>query len=297
MNRILPNFLIVGAPKCGTTSLHNYLDQHPDIFMSKVKEPKYFSSQILSFPFKGKNDNLVESQLCKTLKEYEAVFSTYKNEKLIGESSADNLYYSEKVIPLIKSLLGSETKIIILLRNPVERAFSAYMHLKRDLREDKNTFNEALQVENKRIAKNYEFIWHYKRAGMYAKDVKHYLENFDSVKVILSENLKENPAIILKETCEFLEINDEFEFSTLEKFNSSGEIKNQVFQRIVSSNTPFKREIGKLIPKKIKEGIKSKNLKKNAIPSADKKMLSLHFKEDIQQLENILHKDLSNWLK
>ncbi|SHI67074.1 Sulfotransferase domain-containing protein [Mesonia phycicola] len=292
----LPNFLIVGAAKCGTTSLHNYLMQHPQVFMSKVKEPKYFSSQVVEFPFKGLGDDLVESELYKNFSDYKVLFSDSKDEKIIGESSADNLYYSSQVIPLIKEKLGDDIKIIILLRNPIQRAYSAYMHLKRDLREEEENFQAALALEQERIANNYEFIWHYKKAGLYSQDIINYQKAFKNVKVILNDDLKKEPEQELEQICNFLEIDKDFEFNLEQNFNSSGAIKNKFLQKILASRSPSKRKLGKLIPSAIKDKLKSKNLKKVKLSDNDRKTLSLYYKDEIQKIEKLLNRDLSNWL-
>ncbi len=177
----LPNFLIVGAAKSGTTALYHYLSQHPEIYMSPLKEPKFITSNFLKFPFQGPGDNEVEKMIVKSFDRYCDLFKGVKNEKAIGEASADNLYYYEQAIFYIKKYIGNP-KIIIILRNPIERAYSAYLHLVRDERETLS-FKEALAEEEKRRKQNWEFIWFYKNVGFYFNQVKAYLENFTQVKV------------------------------------------------------------------------------------------------------------------
>ncbi len=293
----LPNLLIVGAAKSGTTSLHNYLNQHSEVFMSKVKEPKYFSSKITSFPFNGPGDDLVEKEICSTIDSYQTLFKKSANQTIVGESSADNLYYSEKVIPIIKKTLEENTKIIIVLRNPISRAFSAYMHMRRDVREPENDFSTALDKEEKRIKDNFEFIWHYKNAGMYYDDVKNYKDNFKNVKIILTEELHKNTHQVLKDVCLFLNIDSSFNFTLHQKFNSSGEIKNKFLQNILTSRISFKRTLGHFFPKKIKDRLKSLNIKEASIPLNEKNNLILYFEQDILKLEKLIRKDLSKWLK
>ena len=144
----LPNFLIVGAAKSGTTSLYHYLKQHPEIYMSPVKEPKFITAQFLSFPFKGIGDEKVEQNIVKSYNEYCNLFKDVSKEKIIGEASPDNLYFFEKAINIIIYHLKNP-KIIIILRNPIERAFSAYMYFINCNREYLS-FEEALKEEEKR---------------------------------------------------------------------------------------------------------------------------------------------------
>jgi len=121
----LPNFLIVGAPKCGTTSLYYYLKQHPDIFMPTMKEPRFFLSETMNFPHQGIDDRRVDKMIIKNLDDYKKIYLEADQEKARGDASAGNLYFYKKVIPGIKAYLG-DPKIIISLRNPLDRAFSNY---------------------------------------------------------------------------------------------------------------------------------------------------------------------------
>jgi len=173
-----PNFLIVGSARAGTTSLYNYLSQHPEVYFG-AKEPKFFSSQVIKFPLNGPGDEEMEKKIyIKDFQNYKKLFSKVLSEKAIGEASADTLYYHKQTIPLIKKYLGNP-KIIIMLRNPIDRAFSAHSTLALAKRETL-TFSQALEQENKRIKDNWEFIWHYKKTGLYFKQVKDFLENFSS---------------------------------------------------------------------------------------------------------------------
>ena len=140
---MLPNFLIIGASKCVTTALYYYLKQHKDISFPTLKEPKYFSSIFQKFPHKGIGDESVDLYAIKSLKEYKKLFKKISNIR-VGEASPDTMYFYKDTIPKIKETLG-DIPIIIMLREPVERAFSAYMYLRRDSRE-KLSFREALEI-------------------------------------------------------------------------------------------------------------------------------------------------------
>jgi hypothetical protein len=165
MTTRLPNFLLVGA-----TAIAGYLSQHPDIYVSPIKEPKFFTSQFLRFPLQGPGDSFVENFTIKTFDAYKQLFRRVKDEKAIGDASVDNLYFHKEVIPLIKSCLG-DVKIIIVLRNPVERAFSAYKNLLRDSRETLS-FEEGLNRERDRRQRGYEYIWRYLDLGFYYRQVR-----------------------------------------------------------------------------------------------------------------------------
>ena len=225
METKLPNFLIVGAPKSGTSSLHYYLKQHPEIYMSPVKEPRFITAQFIKFPLKGIRDDRLEKIIVKSFDEYKKLFSKVKNEKAIGEASIDNLYFYENAIKYIKKYLG-EVRIIIILRNPIDRAFSAYQMFVRNLREPLS-FEDALKAEQERKNNNWAFGWHYLSVGFYYKQVKAYLENFSQVKVYLFDDLKTDALGVAKDIFMFLKVNMSFAPDVSHIYNISGIPKNR----------------------------------------------------------------------
>ena len=299
----LPNFLIVGAAKAGTTSLYYYLKEHPEIYMSPIKEPKFITSNFLKFPFKGIGDDLVEKNIIKNFESYQKLFLGVKNEKAIGEASADNLYYYKKSINYIKKILG-EVKIIIILRNPIDRAFSAYSHLMRDNREFL-TFEDALNQEENRKKENWEFIWYYKDVGFYYNQVKAYLENFSEVKVYLYDDLKKDPLSLVQDIYRFLEVDDSFiPKSVGEKFNVSGIPKNKFLHEFLTTPNIIKSTMKPLVklilPKRTRQRFINKvlqrNFKKPQIDPSTKQYLLNLYKEDIVELQNLIGRNLSSWL-
>src|SRR5687768_13206013 len=225
MSKKLPNLLIVGAAKCGTSSLHKYLEQHPEIFMSKVKEPRFITSQVTPFPLNGPGDDKVEAWYVKKYDDYLKLFEGAESYPIAGESSADTLYFYKGSIPVIKQYLG-DPKIIIMLRNPVKRAFSAYQHLVRDLREDLS-FEDGLKEESNRIRNNWELIYHYTAVSMYYDSVKAFLENFSSVKIILTEDQEKRPQQSIRDIFRFLEVDPNCDVNTEIRYNMSGKPKSQ----------------------------------------------------------------------
>ncbi len=295
----LPNFLIVGAAKAGTTSLYHYLEEHPEIFMSPLKEPKFITSNFLKFPFRGIGDDEVERKIIKDFNSYVTLFEDAKKEKAIGEASADNLYYFEQSPFFIKKFLG-DVKIIIILRNPIDRAFSAYTHLVRDGREYLN-FEEALQEEEKRKKENWEFIWFYKDVGFYYKQVKAYIENFSKVKIYLYEDLKDNQLELIKDIYKFLEVDDSFVPSNLRvKYNVSGVPKNKRLHYLLTKPNPIKKIIKPFIPQRIRRNLLNKIIQKNLLKPKMKLETKLYLKElyreDILKLQELIKRDLSHWL-
>lgn len=302
-NTKLPNFLIIGAAKSGTSSLYRYIKEHPEIFLSNPKEPKFITSNFIQYPYRGKGDNKIKT--ITKIDDYLNLFDDIQEEKAIGEASADNLYYHKKAIPVIKKLLG-DTKIVIMLRNPADRAFSSYNHLIRDNREN-YSFEKALKKENYRISNNYNFLWHYKKVGLYYNQVKAYLDNFSQVKIFLFENLINKKEELLKELFGFLEVNDNYLPKNIDLvYNKTGIVKSKKLKDFFDKNFIDKppaviRNLAKIIPQNIKDSITTyvanKNLKKQEIKKDTKQYLINYFREDILQLQTLINRDLSGWLK
>ncbi len=300
----LPFFFIVGAAKSGTTSLHKYLISNPHILMSSPKEPKFLSYTSGIQTFNGPNDHKVEKKIIKTSNEYEKLFAKAANH-CSGESSADNLYFYNEVIPKLKSN-HPDSKIIILLRNPVERAFSAYTHLIRDRRET-YSFEEALKLEEQRKAEGYEFLWYYKSVGLYFKQVEAYLKNFKNVKIFLFDDLKSDSLQVVEETCEFLDI-PKHSANTNKVYNKSDKKKkkwrNSLYFNYIQNNNSTKVITDKLLPgiwensisDKLKQELVQNKGKKLKLKPETRKMLSDFYKEDIMKLQSLINRDLTHWL-
>lgn len=297
-----PNFLIVGAAKCGTTAVSSYLSQHPQVYLSPIKEPKFISSHFLDFPLKGNGDDFVESFTVKDIKEYRSLFRNAKRHKAIGEASVENLYYYNKSIPIINAYLNSP-KIIIILRNPVDRAFSAYKHLMRDNRETLS-FEEALDKEDERKALGYEYLWFLKDVGFYHDQVKAYLDSFSEVKVMLFDDLQEDTVGFMRELFRFLGVDDTFIPKVEIKFNASGPLKGSFYQLLFRA-TAFKGMLYKFfalngIPEStmlsVVENIRHSNVQPIHMDPATRAGLSNLYRKDIQKLGGLLDRDLSFWL-
>ncbi|MBN1927333.1 MAG: sulfotransferase [Prolixibacteraceae bacterium] len=295
----LPNFLIVGASKSGTSSLYHYLKQHPDIFLSNVQKEGRFFSQMTG-NYKGPGDNIIDASITRDINSYKALFDAYNNEKAVGDISPEYLYFHEKAIPLIKQTLGDKVKIIIILRSPVDRAFSAYTHFKRDKRETLS-FEEALEEEEERKARNWIWAWQYKNSGLYYKQVKAYLDHFTNVRIIVFEDFKNEPQNVLAELCEFLEISTNFKFDTSYKYNVSGEPKSKVLYKFETSRE-LVNFIKKFIPARFVEKMKKnltgeKQMVKSEMNNQTRKALINFFRYNILKLQDLIDKDLSHWLK
>lgn len=300
----LPNFFLVGAAKSGTTAVHVYLIQHPEIYMSVLKEPKYLSISANQFPHNGPGDKKVDDRIIKSRDEYLSLFKDAENEKVIGESSADYLYFYKSVIPSIKTICP-HPKILIMLRNPVDRAYSAYRHMLMDERENLS-FEKALKSEDARMRENYEFIWYYKDVGFYYEQVKHYIDSFGAgnVKIVLYEDFVSDPINIMKDIYRFIEVDEGFTPNTAVKYNVGPAVRNESLEEfLVKYDNPVKKVLRPIllntIGKRYTEALVNYFNRRNKFsmkPKTRKRLIEL-YRDDILKLEGLIDRDLSGWLK
>jgi hypothetical protein len=300
MKKKLPNFLIVGAAKSGTSSLHNYLNQHTDVFMPsynneamKVKEPRFLIKDLVQYRLHNGVWNF---------EEYRSLFSDVKDEMAVGESSVLYLYYHQHAIKNIKYYLGNEVKIIIMLRNPTDRAYSAFQHVSRGFKEN-YSFEESLSIEKGRMEReeNLTPMVMYKEMGMYYEMVKSYKNSFKNVHVIFYEDFRDNIQAEMNKVYTFLSISKSRKIDLSTRYNVGGKRwKNKIMKYIFMKDNLIQSILKLAIPISFRKVIRNKliNLSTNPVlPIKDetRKMLNDHFKEDIQKLSLLLNKDLQHW--
>jgi hypothetical protein len=306
----LPNFLIIGAAKSGTTSLYKYLKQHPDIYMSPIKEPSYFiADEGEGLHSIGPNGQPIGGGRITNLTTYQTLFSEATREKARGEASPKYLYFPEAA-QRIKSKLPDVT-IIAILRHPVERAYSNFLHHVRDGREVYEDFAVALQEEPKRIKEGWGSEYHYRNRGFYYKQLLPYYAAFGSeaVHVFLYDDLRKDAVGVMRDIFRILGVDQAFVPDVKAQYNVSGVPKNHFLHRVYhflrGSNRSVIKELGKrVLPESTREKLKNnvtqslykKNFIKPQLPPEVRKELQQGYREDILQLQDLIQRDLSRWL-
>lgn len=294
----MPNFLLIGANKAGTTSLHNYLKQHPEIYMSRIKEPSFFSLEGKTVDRSQRNYESV----INNLEDYQALFKKASSHKAIGESSTSYLCNPEAPGRIKKYI--PNVKLIAILRNPVDRAYSNYlMHLGWGL-EDTFDFSKAIDLAKQRGTDNYLKNWHYTRLSFYYEQLTRYFEIFDrhQIKIYLYEDWKNNPNSVIEDIFRFLEVDENFRPDMSVKQNTSDNHRKELVRQYWDKKYPvFKQLIKQIIPPAFRSSLVKQIEKRNFIkPSLEpemRKFLIDSYREDILQLQNLIHRDLSLWLK
>lgn len=294
MARVKPNFLIVGAAKCGTTSLYRYLSEHPQVFMPQWKELSLFI-----------DDPFGPLHRVRTAYRYYKLFSKADRFKARGEASTAYLYNAAAPKRIAHAL--GPIRIIIVLRDPVQMAYSLYHHEFRKEGETLGSVERALAAEPDRFGNpafaRRCFGWHanyyYFHRGLYAAQVKRYLEAFGEkrTRIVLFEDLKESPLRTVWEIYRFLNVSDDFA-PTLKVYNKAGELLN--IPRFWLDAGLFFKTAAYLINGNLIR--KTPHLMKNLIRSRPApmrpetaKQLRMRYRPDIEALEGLIERDLSHW--
>jgi len=297
----MPNFLVIGAAKSGTTSLYHYLKQHPQIYMSPIKEPKFFAYEGMVVDFCGPRDENLNLGTITAVEAYRALFQDVSNELAIGEASPIYIYNS-RAPGRIKHYIP-RVKLIAILRNPAERAYSSFTGLLRDGREPLPDFAEALRQEKTRISNNWSFFWHYKQRGFYYVQLKRYFDLFnrEQIKIYLYEDFRDNPLGILKDIFRFLDVDDNFVPDLSLRYNVSGTPRNRKLHIFLAGPNSMKSILERLVPEKLRSRIRlaliDRNLIKKQLPPDVRRELIRGYREDILKLQDLIGRDLSKWLK
>ena len=286
----LPSFFIVGSPKCGTTSLYKYLDNHVHICMSEVKEPNYFSREELEENFLYYKD----TNNIKKIDDYINLFNSCNENSIWGEASVSYLYYSNTAKKIFN--FNKKSKIIIVLRNPIDRAYSHYL-MDYTSGYFNYTFEEVVDNKFKLIDTNvYQQVV---GLGFYSQQVARYLDIFDksNVLIIFQEELSRDTKGTVKHVFDFLGVDNSEKFLEVTNRRLHAYKKpNSVIFEWLYRNVKLKSYLRKVVSKKVKDRLKDSFLTETNKPkmsSLSRTKLVNFYKQDVMELSNLVNKDLS----
>lgn len=299
----LPNFVIAGAAKSATTFLASTLRQHPDIFLPPSKEASYFAFPDGPPRCSGPGDEILDRMVVNDLDQYRELFLEAGDCTAVGEASVVYLARPDSFARMRSALGPGGIKVIVLLRNPADRAFSAWSHLVRDRRETLD-FRAGLAAEDERMAAGYENLWAYRGSGGYADQLQVAFAELGraNVGVWLHDDLEDRPLEVVREICEFLGVSVEgFRPNTSSRVNASG-IPRSVFVRWLGQKASRRVRLGWLIPhagirRRIKLAVFNANLRPIAFDPALRAELLEDFRGEIESLERLLGRNLARWFE
>jgi hypothetical protein len=295
----LPNFLIIGAGKSGTSSLYYYLQQHPEVFMCPVKEPNFFAYDPNHKGWNGPAKDL--GKVTKTLEDYLKLYEGVRNEKAIGEASPSTFHpfgcqQVRRYIP--------DARLICILRQPVDAAYSAFLHRRRDRMEPESDFLRAYRSAKARIAAGWAPMLYYPR--YYSQPLKYWLSQFsrEQFRFYLTEELKLDPFALLRNLFQFLGVDENFQ-PALARKNTAHIIRSQTVRQMLANdrNQPVVTKLLKrFVPSKLRYPLRSSIQKWNngSAPRLNPQLrnkLTLELRDEILRVQELIQRDLSLWLK
>lgn len=314
MSEKLPNFFIVGAAKSGTTSLYEYLRQHPEVYMAPIKETHHFSTDIDPDSFRPNYARSLNKDLTKWLQgdmkegifhafvrdrnQYEQLFRLVDKQKAIGEVTNSYLYSSQAAANIRQRF--PQARIIMMLRNPADRAFSHYLM---DLRIGYETedFMTALKKDMARNPKGWGISNMYIEIGQYARQVQRYLDTFpaEQVRIYLFDDFVKNPEAIVRDLFRFIGVSDAVHIDFSRKYNPSFIPKNRLVQSL-NAQKRLRDWLKSVLPRSLKRKAKTAFFTDKNLPRMqpeERRFLIGIFEDDIRELSRLLGRDLSAWLE
>ncbi|MEM1369060.1 MAG: sulfotransferase domain-containing protein [Cyanobacteria bacterium P01_H01_bin.15] len=292
----LPNFIIFGTTKSGSTSLCNYIQQHPDVFISERKEPNYFLHE------EGTSAVNRKGEVTEYTLEWYKNWFRYANQKAIGEASVS--YLGDETAPIRIKQTIPDVKLIAILREPVSRMYSHYLFAqRRGVIPDVGNLLKAFEYDQA-----HDSMFKFFEKGLYAHNLKSYFAQFDAeqIKLFLFEDFTSNPGQVTKDVFEFLEVDSNFEAMTTAKDASSGIPRNQSVYEFLYRDNPIKKILRPITRTVFPNAEKrralwtrlvSSSLSKPQLSPKIKEALREKYRPDILELQEMIGRDLSKWLE
>ena len=285
------DFFIVGAAKAGTTSLYSYLNKHPEIEMSTIKEPDYFSNEFIE-----KQSLYYKKESIKSLNKYHSLYSDTKN-LIRGEASVSYLFYEKVPKKIFK--YNSRSKVIIMLRNPSDRAYSHYLMDKR-LGFVRESFENI--VHKKSTHKNSAlFYQQYIELGQYAFQIKNYFDVFSKKNILIIDydDFIYKSSEVMNKVCVFLNVENRSFSNTNKVYNKYTNASNKLVKVLYTFR--FLREfIGNFFSESLKIKIQAlffTDEKKPTLNSEIQIFLKEYYKVELEKLSKLLNQNYSKWIK
>lgn len=290
----LPNFIVIGAAKAGTTALYWYLAEHPSVFMSRVKETNYFA---YGLDDRGKplwGDPEFHRFPIKSLDEYRALFAEAGNAVAIGEASTMYLECPQSAMRIRELLPAS--RIICGLRQPVDRAYSDYLMF---LRNRGRRFEPARDLVA--TAEWARPDSHWMRISKYHDQLARYFDVFprDQIEIFLFDDLKRDPLGVVQDLYQFVRVDPAFEPDFDTPHNVGGMPASVLLERVFTNRT-IKSAVEPWIPKGAANWfrrLRTRSMRKApSLPAELRRELTEHFREDIAKTSDLIGRSLQRWL-
>lgn len=284
---MLPNFLIIGAPRSGTTHLYRGLRQHPQVFMSDFKEPMFFA-----------HENHPRAGVISDLQAYQALFHQAYEFAAVGEASTLYLFHDRAAQAIFHHI--PQARLIAILRHPVDRAFSQYTFQRFLETEPLPSFEQALEAEEARaLNPDVSPFLLYRRVGLYGRQIPRYLERFprEQLLFLLQDDLDQDPDTVFRRIFSFIGVDANFTPDLRHKTNTSGVPQHSTLFRMIKGGG---RRIKRLLPEHLVNRLSGSAhealLSRPAMSPKTHQDLLAYFHDDIVRTQSLIGQDLSHWL-
>jgi hypothetical protein len=294
----LPNLLVAGAMRSGTTSAFRYLDAHPDIYMSPNKEPHFLAFEGTTPAFTGPGDEGLNQRICTSLDQYRTLFAPGRSTRWRGEASAMYLHLPAALEGLARHHI--EPFVVLFLRDPADRAASAFEYMRRQGREPLETLAEALDAEEERRRLGWAPIWHYLTVSRYSEQLTQWQAavGADNLHVVLFEDLERAPRETFATIFERLGVDPDAPIEYV-VHNQSGSPRSVLLERMTRRAGPWRRRLKRSLPRSARhafERLRENNIVAGeGIDPATRARIVTAVEDDVRRLEDILGRDLSAW--
>lgn len=299
-----PDFLIIGAPKAGTTALHATLTQHPQVFMASPKEPKYWLCDDAPPPhYSGPGDRHSQQEWVWRTEDYARLFAGASRGQLRGESTPFYLW-SRGAQQRIAAALP-DVRLIAVVRDPVDRAYSNWMHLWSDGLEPVADFEEAFNRQDDRVRDGWAPMWRYRELGMYGEQLAHLrgLVDRDRLLVLRYRDLVDTPAAAVDRAARFLGI-QEGRVASIPRDNSRDFVLPGLRPTVLGPVVRAGATLGQFAPPQVWRHASSPLVRRlSGRAQAHRPLLAVEqrarmvaaFQDDIDLLGDVVEHDFSDW--
>jgi hypothetical protein len=285
-----PDFLVIGAARSGTTALASFLAEHPDVFVSTPKEPHF-----LAFPggpprFTGPgDDDLINRVAVRDEDAWRRLFRD-RPERRRGEGSVTTLCHPEAAVPAVERLCAPGCRLVAVLRDPVDRAFSSWQYL-RSRGHDAGSFEQGLAEEEARTRAGWSHMWQFARLSRYGEQLAPFAEAFgDRLLVVVQEELAADPAGQLRRVLAHLDVDPDVGIDTARRVNEGGQPRSRAVARalnVVRRSPAALRLVKRVVPERTRERVRSANLHRETVDPGTRRALAAAVADDLRLLEQV----------
>lgn len=302
----IPTFVVAGAARCGTTGLVEGLRSHPQVFVTEPKEPHYLAFHGQTADFSGPGDaNTINRVAVTERSDYLALYPHSHDYLALGDGSVSTFYYQERAIPEALRI-NPDMRFVLLLREPVARAYSSFQYMRARGFEPLENFLAAVAEEPARRRSNYHHLWHYTQMSYYAKSLAgmHALVGRERLGVWFHDELEDDYEATVSSVLRFLDLPiTGGEAEGVPRVNISGTPRSRALQRTIwaaTRNEPLRRGVKRVTSYRFREGVRRLALRRSAVPGEVYSSLAPRFQTDLSEVREILQelvpRPLPSWL-